>query len=193
VFLIETLLAPGAPPPLIWHFWTEMPSDGPDRRLVMTSAALVQAASDAEFTIARALFVEYADQLGVDLCFQGFAAELDTLAQMYGPPGGCLILAQQAGEYVGCIGVRRLSAEVCEMKRLYVRTTVRGGGLGRRLAQAAIDAAQEIGYQRMVLDTLASMAAARVLYATLGFRPIAAYYKNPMPGVMYMALELGSR
>jgi GNAT superfamily N-acetyltransferase len=156
----------------------------------MTSAALVQAASDAERAVARALFVEYADQLGVDLCFQGFATELDALAQMYGPPGGCLILARQADEYVGCIGVRRLSADVCEMKRLYVRSTVRGGGLGRRLAQAAIDAAQGMGYQQMVLDTLASMSAARVLYATLGFRPIPAYYKNPMPGVMYMALEL---
>ena len=157
----------------------------------MTSATLVQAATDGEFAIARELFVEYADHLGVDLCFQGFSAELDTLAQMYAPPAGCLILALRAHEYVGCIGVRRLSAEVCEMKRLYVRGAVRGDGLGRRLAQAAIDAAQSIGYQRMVLDTLATMTAARVLYATLGFRPIPAYYKNPVPGVMYMALELG--
>ena len=169
-----------------------MPSDALKGHLAMTTAALVQATSDAEFAVARALFVEYSEQLGVDLCFQGFAAELDALARMYAPPGGCLILARKAQDYVGCVGVRRICDQVCEMKRLYVRNAIRGSGLGGRLAQAAIDAARAIGYRRMVLDTLAGMTAARGLYATLGFAQIPAYYKNPIQGVMYMALELAS-
>jgi putative acetyltransferase len=175
-----------------------------------THPLLVQARSDAEFAIAHALFREYADQLGVDLCFQGFAAELQTLDTMYGPPGGCLILARRpdmllgtlthnpspasgAGqEYFACIGVRRVCDNVCEMKRLYVRNAARGTGLGRRLAQAAIDAARAIGYTRMVLDTLGSMTAARTLYSSLGFKEIPAYYDNPIPGVTYMGLDLRS-
>jgi putative acetyltransferase len=154
---------------------------------------LAQARSDSEFASARALVVDYADQLGVDLCFQGFAAELESLAAMYGPPSGCLILAQRDDEYVGCIGVRRFSSDECEMKRLYVRNSARGSGIGLRLAEAAIDAARAIGYRRMLLDTLDGMVAARNLYATLGFKEISAYYSNPIPGVAYMALDLHAR
>ena len=103
----------------------------------MPLATLIQAQSDSEFACARALMVEYADQLEVDLCFQGFASELQSLGTMYGPPSGCLILARQDEEFVGCVGIRRLSADDCEMKRLYVRNGVRGHRLGLRLAQAA--------------------------------------------------------
>jgi ribosomal protein S18 acetylase RimI-like enzyme len=151
---------------------------------------LAQARSDSEFASARALLVEYADQLGVDLCFQGFAVELESLAAMYGPPSGSLILAQRDDEYVGCVGVRRFSSSDCEMKRLYVRNSVRGYGIGLRLARAALDAARAIGYQRMLLDTLGSMVAARNMYVALGFTEIPAYYGNPMADVAYMALDL---
>jgi ribosomal protein S18 acetylase RimI-like enzyme len=152
--------------------------------------ALVQARSESEFACARALFVEYADQLGVDLCFQGFSAELESLATMYADPSGRLILAQRDDEYVGCVGVRRFSSDDCEMKRLYVRNSLRGYGIGLVLAQAAIDAARAIGYRRMLLDTLGTMVAARNMYAALGFKRIPAYYKNPMADVAYMALDL---
>src|SRR5213079_3151023 len=118
----------------------------------------------------RALFVEYADQLGIDLCFQNFAAELEHLPEMYGPPAGCLLLGRRDSQAIACVGVRRLSGEVCEMKRLYVRTAERGTGLGSRLAVASVAAARVRGYRRMVLDTLASMTPARSLYAGLGFR-----------------------
>ena len=151
---------------------------------------LAQARSDSEFVSARALFVEYADQLGVDLCFQGFAAELESLPAMYGPPSGCLILAQRDREYVGCVGVRSFSSGDCEMKRLYVRNSARGYGIGLRLARGALDAARAIGYQRMLLDTLGSMVAARHMYVALGFKEIPAYYINPMADVAYMALDL---
>ncbi len=156
----------------------------------MTRFALQPAQSDAEFDGARALFIEYADRLGVDLCFQGFASELQMLNTMYGPPGGRLIIARQDEEYVGCVGVRRISNEVCEMKRLYVRDAARGSGLGRELAKASLEAARALGYQRIVLDTLSPMTAARDLYATLGFKEIAPYYDNPIEGAIYMALDL---
>jgi putative acetyltransferase len=160
--------------------------------MAQPTTTLAQAQSHAEFDSARTLFIEYADRLGVDLCFQGFASELQMLNTMYGPPGGRLILARQGEEYVGCVGVRRVSNEVCEMKRLYVRDAARGSGLGRRLAEASLDAGRALGYQRIVLDTLAPMSAARDLYATLGFKEIAPYYDNPIEGAIYMALELSA-
>jgi putative acetyltransferase len=156
----------------------------------MTATTLIRALSDEEFAIARTLIVEYADQLGTDLCFQGFARELETLEQMYGPPHGCLLLARRDEQYAGCVGVRQAGPGSCEMKRLYLREAARGAGVGRRLAQAAIDAGRGMGYERMLLDTLGTMIAARQLYAALGFKEIPAYYDNPIQGVTYMALDL---
>ncbi len=156
----------------------------------MATASIVAARGDADFAAACALFEEYAAQLGIDLCFQGFAAELSDLPAMYGPPGGRLLLARRGDEFVACVGVRLLSGGICEMKRLYARDCVRGQGLGRSMAVAAIAAARELGYARMVLDTLGSMTAARALYASLGFREIAPYYDNPNAGVKYLALDL---
>ena len=153
---------------------------------------IVEAATPAHYAAARALFVEYADQLGIDLCFQNFAAELDQLPAMYGPPAGSLLLGLLGGEAVGCVGVRRLSPEVCEMKRLYVRGPLRRTGLGARLAAASVAAARARGYRRMVLDTLASMTPARRLYVALGFRETTPYYANPLPDVVYMELDLGN-
>jgi putative acetyltransferase len=153
---------------------------------------IFEARTAADYAAARGLFVEYADQLGVDLCFQNFAAELDHLPEMYGPPVGCLLLGLDQGQVVACVGVRRLSDEVCEMKRLYVRSAHRRTGLGRRLAAASVAEARARGYRRMVLDTLASMTPARTLYGALGFRETTPYYANPLPDVVYLALELRS-
>jgi len=157
-------------------------------------ATLSLASSPDDFDVARALFREYADGLGVDLCFQGFSAELDELPRMYGSPHGAIVLAWRDGEPVGCVGVRLLPGRPgsCEMKRLYVRPDARGHALGRRLAVACIERARTIGYSRMVLDTLDSMSEARGLYASLGFLPIPSYYANPLPGVVYMELALSS-
>ena len=151
---------------------------------------LSEATTADDYAAARVLFLEYANRLGVDLCFQGFSQELERLPDMYGPPGGCLMVARDAGVAVACVGVRRFAERTCEMKRLFVAERARGLGLGRQLAVAAVGAARHLGYGRMVLDTLDDMAAARHIYASLGFVEADAYYTNPLPGVHFMSLDL---
>jgi GNAT superfamily N-acetyltransferase len=171
----------------------------------MPAAGLRLAATDEDIALARALFVEYAHWLKVDLCFQGFDRELAALPGAYAPPHGRLLLAGVPGEAFGCIALRPIgsfdesfdgtsaspiSPNIGEVKRLYVQPAHRSGGWGRRLAEALIADARAIGYAELKLDTLDWMADARRLYAKLGFRECAAYYDNPLPGVVYMARAL---
>ena len=148
------------------------------------------ASTDADYAQARVLFEEYAAGLAVDLCFQGFSQELDILSQTYGPPGGALLLAEAEDSLAGCVAVRPIDAAICELKRLYVRSAYRGTGLGRRLANTALQAARDLGYQCIRLDTLPQMQAAQRLYENLGFRDIPAYYGEPMAGQRFMEAVL---
>jgi len=170
---------------------------------------LIAAHTPEHLDSVRALFREYADEIQVDLCFQGFARELAELPGQYAPPLGRLLLARGGDQLAGCVGLRPFDegrrpeagaapsnrlptgpTTTCEMKRLYVRPAFRGRGMGRALARAVIDAAREIGYERMRLDTLAHMTAALDLYRALGFGDAPPYRHNPLPGATYLERNL---
>ena len=161
---------------------------GPDIRLQAPDSPALMAAT-------RELFNEYAQGLGIDLCFQGFDAELTALPGDYAAPQGGLLLAFVDGALAGCGAFRPLldvdHANACEIKRLYVRRAFRRFGLGRALAQALIDDARQAGYSAMLLDTLDDMEAARGLYQALGFVEVPPYYFNPLPGAHYLKVDLG--
>lgn len=142
--------------------------------------------------VVRALFEEYARSIAIDLGFQHFDEELATLPGAYAPPPGRIWLADDGAGAVGCVAVRPLGGQVCEMKRLYVKRDERARGVGRRLAIAAIDFARSAGYRTMRLDTLATMTAARALYRDLGFREVPAYCHNPIADAVFMELNLGT-
>lgn len=150
--------------------------------------------SPDDLELVREVFREYARELGVDLCFQGFEEELQSLPGDYRGPKGALWLALVDGELAGCCALRRIDAvdypNAAEMKRLYVRKAFRRFGLGRQLAEATLDAARSAGYHSVLLDTLDDMESARTLYAELGFEEIPPYYHNPLPGAHYLKVDL---
>jgi ribosomal protein S18 acetylase RimI-like enzyme len=148
-------------------------------------------AQPSQIEDARALFEEYAAWLGLNLCFQNFDKELSELPGDYVPPSGRLFLATDTDQMAGCVAIRKIADDTCEMKRLFVRPAFRGLGLGRTLIGTVIDAAREIGYQRMRLDTLpGKMDQAIAMYRSLGFKNIEPYYDNPVEGAAFMELEL---
>jgi len=146
--------------------------------------------ADADPGEARELFLEYAQALGVDLSYQDFDRELAELPGEYGRPAGGLLAARLGGETIGCVALRPLGSDACEMKRLFVRPGHRGSGAGRALADAVIAAAREAGYASMRLDTLPQMQAAQAMYETLGFREIEPYYPSPVPGTRFLEIDL---
>ncbi|EDV23093.1 Acetyltransferase [Trichoplax sp. H2] len=138
----------------------------------------------------RSLFREYENFLEVDICFQGFEEELQTLPGKYAQPKGRLLLARKNDIIAGCVGLRELQPGICEMKRLYVRPKFQGKNLGRKLVKRIIQEAQNIGYTRMRLDSLGKLKAALSLYKSLGFRETRPYYDNPLSNVVYLQLDL---
>ncbi len=148
------------------------------------------AQTDKDYEIAKKLLVEYADSLGFHLRFQNFEEELAHLPGDYAEPAGCLLLAVYKEQSVGCVGLRKLSDGVCEMKRLYVNPQFRGLGIGRTLIETVIEKARKIGYNYMRLDTVPSMEVASALYISVGFEKSGAYRYNPIEDAVFMELKL---
>jgi putative acetyltransferase len=152
---------------------------------------ITQATTEAQIEQTRALFREYEAWLGMSLCFQSFEEEVATLPGRYAPPGGRLYLAYDGDEPIGCIALREIEPGICEMKRLFLRESARGLGLGVRLIEQVIADAREIGYAKMRLDTYPpKMGKAVSLYEAHGFHEIPPYYDNPHDGVLYMEKTL---
>jgi ribosomal protein S18 acetylase RimI-like enzyme len=156
---------------------------------------LRQAATPAEIEAARTLFKEYGASLGFSLCFQSFDQELASLPGDYAPPRGRLLMAHwlehDEDQLAGCVALHPLDHTRCEMKRLYVRPQFRGKRIGHKLAEVVVEEARKIGYRHMRLDTVPSvMGTAVELYQAMGFREIPAYRVNPIPGAIYMELQL---
>ena len=143
-----------------------------------------------ELAQVKSLFSAYASSIGIDLTFQDFDRELAALPGEYTPPSGCILLAKEETEVVGCVALRRVSGDVCEMKRLYVKPAFREKSIGRKLSESVIGEARARGYRIMKLDTLPSMREALRLYESLGFRKIAPYRLNPVRGAVFMQLDL---
>ena len=153
---------------------------------------IVQAKNAEQFEQARGLFREYAEWLGVDLSFQKFDEELANVETIYASPDGALLLAYYDKGVAGCVGVRKLAAKVCEMKRLFVKTDFQNCGIGKDLIAAIIERARRLDYERMRLDTLPMMGRAQKLYASFNFKKISAYRYNPDPQTVYMELNLSN-
>ncbi len=151
----------------------------------------MQAESSEQIAQARTLFLEYAQSLGMNLCFQNFEQELASLPGHYAPPDGRLLLAEYDGQLAGCVALHKWEEGVCEMKRLYLRPSFRGKGLGRVIAETILAQARNMGYQSIRLDTIEPiMKDAVEMYRKLGFREIAPYRPNPIAGAMYMERQL---
>ena len=138
----------------------------------------------------KQLFIEYSQSLGVDLDFQNFETELNTLPGKYVPPAGALILALVDGRAAGCIALRKVDENICEMKRLYVRDDYRGLGIGNKLISMIIEEAGKLNYSYMRLDTLPTMKKAQELYRSYGFYDIEPYVYNPIIGTKFLELNL---
>ncbi|GEB32263.1 MULTISPECIES: GNAT family N-acetyltransferase [Brevibacillus] len=145
---------------------------------------------EAELESVKQLFREYTESLGLDLGFQDFEAECESLPGKYAAPDGVLILALVDGEAAGCIALRKSEERICEMKRLYVRDRYRGLKIGRALVQKVIEAAEQLPYDFMRLDTLATMTSAQALYRAFGFSETTPYIYNPLEGAMFMERKL---
>jgi GNAT superfamily N-acetyltransferase len=154
------------------------------------SRADIRPFADGDVEAVRLLLIEYGASLSIDLAFQSFDDELAELPGRYAPPGGALLVARVDGDPVGCVGLRPLDEETCELKRLFVRPAHRGDGTGLRLLEEGVAEARRLGYRRLRLDTIPGMERAQTLYERFGFRDIAAYTQNPIEGTRFLELEL---
>lgn len=151
---------------------------------------IIIAASNSEYASAAQLFKEYATWLNIDLCFQQFDEELRSLEKMYAPPCGGIILYKNENDFIGCVGIRKLSQGICELKRMYVQPEFHQKGIGKILLTEAIVLAKKLNYKSIRLDTLSHMQPAIGLYRSFGFNEIARYYNNPDERALFFELIL---
>jgi ribosomal protein S18 acetylase RimI-like enzyme len=152
---------------------------------------IIQARTPEQIDEARRIFREYETWLDLDLCFQNFEDELRTLPGKYAPPDGRLFLAYFDAQLAGCIAMRKLADNVCEMKRLFVRGEFRGRNIGPMLIEKLLLEARQARYEKMRLDTFPpKMKKAVELYKLHGFYEIPPYYDNPHEGVLYLEKDL---
>lgn len=151
---------------------------------------LIKASTEFEYNEAKKLFIEYSELIGIDLSFQNFEEELKHIQQEYGAPEGCLLLAKDDNQFLGCVALRKIDDGICEMKRLFVKPEAKGKGIGKLLATSIIEEGKALGYRKMRLDTLPAMKPAISLYKSLGFYEIEPYTFNPIEGAIYMELDL---
>ncbi len=151
---------------------------------------IIRAETEEHHKQAKLLFRQYASTLDFALDFQGFDDEVITLPGVYSPPGGCILLAEDSDRFVGCVALRKLENNICEMKRLFVIPEYRSKKVGQLLAKEIIDAARKSGYKIMRLDTVDAMKEANRLYISLGFRRIEAYCYNPLETAAYYELNI---
>lgn len=170
------------------RFWL-LRDPGFVKRDAIPPLRLLRATTAHEWSEARRLVREYAAAIDVDLSFQNFEQELEHFAIEYAAPTGAFILAEDAGQYVACIGVRRFADGVGEIKRLYVIPAARGRGLGRVLVERILVEARQLAYRSLLLDTLPFMKEAQSLYLSMGFRPTTAYRFNPIAGSAFLRLD----
>ena len=143
-----------------------------------------------DFSEAKVLFLEYAKELSIDLCFQNFDKELIEIATQYNSPSGVLLLLKNKNESVGCVGLRKINDEISEMKRMYIRKNFRGKGLSKKLIERLLSHAKQMQYKSLRLDTLPQMKEAISLYVSFGFKETKPYRFNPVEGTKYMELSL---
>lgn len=152
--------------------------------------SIIPASTPEHYARARGIIEDYERWLGIDLCFQNFKRELDTLETMYGPPKGALLIAEMDGEDAGCVALRDMGEGVAEMKRLYVAPDYRGLGIGRSLTEEFISVARSLGYAAIRLDTIPRLGVAYTIYQKFGFRKIKPYTFNPDPDAIFLELTL---
>ncbi len=146
----------------------------------------------------KALLVEYVNWLQAKRMIyphelRAFRDQLALLPGCFAPPDGCLLVGMHGEQAAGCVALRKLSAEICEMKRLYVKPALRGMSIGRALAEAVIAEAKKIGYTRIRVHTIRSMVGANSLYASLTFEKISPYEETPIEDAVFMELTLPKR
>jgi putative acetyltransferase len=146
--------------------------------------------SAKDYEQVKEIFKEYQVYLNIDLCFQRFDNELATLNEIYKPPKGAIILAKLNDQIAGCIALKPIEDNNCEMKRLYVKPMYRGHNIGKKLVELIIEYAKNNKYTLMKLDTVDKLVEAIDIYQKMGFKKTEPYVYNPLSDVLYFEKDL---